>query len=254
MRWSWNLGRIAGIDTRVHATFLLLLGWVALSTWSSASSGFAVVASLAFTLAVFASVLLHELGHALTARHFGIGTRAITLLPIGGVAELEGTPKSPREELWVALAGPAVNVALAVGLGLVSFGLSSLGGGVVIALAAQLFGALAVANVLLGAFNLLPAFPMDGGRVLRAWLELRRGRVAATELAVKVGKVFAVGFGGFGLVANPTLLLIAPFVWIAGDRELQAVREHARLEQMLLTTRRPAAERFVIYWRPRPDA
>jgi Zn-dependent protease len=254
MKWSWNIGKIAGIDTRVHATFALLLGWVALSTWSSASSVFAVIGTLLFTLAVFGSVLLHELGHALTARRFGLGTRAITLWPIGGVAELEGSPRNPREELWIALAGPAVNVVLAAGFGAVAWMLGLAGGGVGLALLGQLVGALALANIALGVFNLIPAFPMDGGRVLRAWLELRRGRLAATELAVRIGKGFAVVFGLIGLASNFTLLLIAPFVWMAGDRELQAVRERARLERLMreAPVRRRAQAPLIIYWRPPP--
>lgn len=255
MRWSWKLGTISGIDTRVHATFLLLLAWVGISTWMSGGSGLAVVGGLLFTLAVFGSVLLHEFGHALTARRFGIGTRGITLLPIGGVAELEGSPRSPREELWVALAGPAVNVVLAVVFGAVALSLGALGGGTVLILVAEFTGTLALANVLIGAFNLLPAFPMDGGRVLRALLERRRGRLVATETAAKIGKGFAIAFGTLGLLTNPVLMLVAPFVWFAADRELRAVREHARRQQWLSRLRTvegaPVMPGFVVRWSTR---
>ncbi len=126
MRWSLRLGKIAGIETQVHLSFLLLLAWIGITTWMSAASVIVVLGGLLFTVAVFGTVLLHELGHALTARRFGIATRGITLLPIGGVAELEGTPRNPREELWVALAGPAVNLVLAAVLGLLAVLLDAL--------------------------------------------------------------------------------------------------------------------------------
>src|SRR5690242_6109404 len=113
-RWSWSLGHLAGIELRVHATFVLLLAWLAFATYRATQSGTATLQSVAFILALFASVVLHELGHALTARRFGIGTREITLLPIGGVAQLERIPSEPRQELLVALAGPAVTVAIVI--------------------------------------------------------------------------------------------------------------------------------------------
>jgi Zn-dependent protease len=232
MKWSWRLGTISGIETRVHATFVLLLAWVAVSTWMSAPSLLLVLGGLAFTIAVFGSVLLHELGHALTARRFGIGTRGITLLPIGGVAELDGAPQTPKQEMLVAAAGPAVNVILAAGLGVLTLLLGAFTSGALAALGTQFVGSLAVANLLLGAFNMLPAFPMDGGRVLRAWLERRSGRLEATETAVKIGKGFAVLFGIVGLMSNAVLLLIAPFIWIAGDRELKVVRHLEELRRM----------------------
>src|SRR5579864_8706027 len=113
MKWSWKVGKLAGIDLHVHATFLLLLGWVALSKWSTGKGPDAAVSTLVFLLTLFACILLHEMGHALAARRFGILTKDITLLPIGGVARLERMPEKPREELWVALAGPAVTVGIA---------------------------------------------------------------------------------------------------------------------------------------------
>ena len=176
MRWSWKLGAIAGIGIYVHATFLLLLAWVALIHYQQGRSLAAAASGLVFILTLFAIVVLHELGHALTARRFGIGTRDITLLPIGGVARLERMPEEPGQELLVALAGPAVNVALAAVLFVI---LVSVGGSPVLPSMTVLGGSwlarLMWVNVVLAVFNLLPAFPMDGGRVLRALLALRAG-------------------------------------------------------------------------------
>jgi len=239
-RWSWRLGTIAGIETQVHASFLLILAWAAWNAWSVQPSAIAVGVALAFVVLMFGCVLLHELGHALMARRFGVGTRAITLLPIGGVAQLEGMPKNPRQELLVAVAGPAVNAAIATGL----FGLLVMVGGFVSPTAAassvvsfvlMFVEGLMWANVALAVFNMLPAFPMDGGRVLRAALSLRGDRLVATERAVLVGKVLAVGLGIYGLFfsGNPFLALIAAFVWITGNQELAAVRRERHLEEMM---------------------
>jgi Zn-dependent protease len=232
--WSWQLGRILGIPTRIHASFALVLLWIGFSTWSAAHSGAAVVFSLGFVLAIFACVLLHEFGHALVARHFGIETRRITLLPIGGVAELERAPKDPRAELWIAAAGPAVNFALAGVLASIGLAIgyvggvgdgSFAGGG----LASVVLSGLVWANLMLGLFNLLPAFPMDGGRVFRALASKRVGQLRATQLAAKLGRYLAVGFGIWGLFgSNPILVLVAVFVWIAAGRELAGVRAQAR--------------------------
>jgi len=224
-RWSWHLGRIFGIPTRIHASFALVLLWIGISTWSAAHSGAAVVFGLVFALAVFACVLLHEFGHALVARRFGIGTRRITLLPIGGVAELERSPSDPRAEMWIAAAGPAVNFAIAAALGLIGAGFGLLGGAGVVSV---VFSGLVWANLMLGLFNLVPAFPMDGGRVFRAWAARRYGRLRATEYATKLGRALAVGFGLWGLFGgNPVLVLVAAFVWFAAGRELAGVRQQA---------------------------
>ncbi len=225
MKWSWRLGRIAGIDLRVHATFFLLVAWVALSNYFSSGQLAAAVDGVVFISSVFGIVVLHELGHALTARRFGIGTRDITLLPIGGVARLERMPDDPRQELLVALAGPAVNVALAILL----FGLVQLGGGSVSVDANGLTSGSFLAqlmwvNVSLAVFNLLPAFPMDGGRVLRAALAMRTSPLRATRIAARVGRAMAWGLGTLGLFFNPILLFIALFIWMGASGE-QAVAE-----------------------------
>jgi Zn-dependent protease/predicted transcriptional regulator len=233
MRWSWRVGQIAGIDVHVHATFWLLLVWIGLVRYRAAGSIAAIVPELVFILAIFGIVVLHELGHALAARRYGIATRDITLLPIGGVARLERMPREPRQELVIALAGPAVNFALAallfVGLALTghvaSFAhVAALDAGFLNrALVERLVGV----NLWLGGFNLIPAFPMDGGRVLRAALAMRSGNYArATELAARIGRAFALLFGVLGLfvVGNPFLVFIALFVWLGAAGEAAAVQ------------------------------
>ncbi|HVH99523.1 MAG TPA: site-2 protease family protein [Enhygromyxa sp.] len=233
-RWSWQLGRILGIPTRIHASFALLLLWVGISTWQSAHSGLAVVFGLGFALAIFTCVLLHEFGHALVARRFGINTRRITLLPIGGVAELERSPSDPRAEMWIAAAGPAVNLAIAAILSLVAVTTGVLGGS---GIATLVLEGLIGANLMLALFNLIPAFPMDGGRVFRAWAERRHGRLRATRMAAKLGRWLALGFGGWAVFSgNWVLALVAGFVWFAAGRERAAVeymaaREHEREAQ-----------------------
>lgn len=185
--------------------------------------------AIGFTLAVFGVIVLHELGHALTARHFGIRTREITLYPIGGVARLERMPRDPTQELLIALAGPAVNLVLAAGL----FAILLLTTTAPLAAPLDLFVLPFVAklmwvNVGLALFNLIPAFPMDGGRVLRAGLAMRMGYAAATSRAAGVGRVLAIGLGVIGLVSNPFLLMIAVFVWFAATaEEIQAQRPQA---------------------------
>lgn len=218
--WTWRIGRFAGIDTHVHVTFLLLVGWAAWAAYAGAGTAISVVLGVGFLLAVFGSVLLHELGHALVARRYGIRTRRIILSPIGGVAQLEGMPSQPRQEMAVALAGPAVNFVLAAGL----WALGSIVGG---PLVSGIIGSLMWANLMLGTFNLVPAFPMDGGRALRAFLSTRMGDHKATEIAVFVGKTAAVGMAIVGLFGNWLLVGIAAFVWFAANSELKAARMQA---------------------------
>jgi Zn-dependent protease/predicted transcriptional regulator len=230
MRWSWKLGTVAGIGVYIHATFTLLLAWVVLREWTRTHSPAATAQSLAFVLLLFACVVLHEFGHALTAKRFGILTRDITLLPIGGVARLERMPDDPRQELLVAIAGPLVNVVIAavLYLGLQATGnvpsFEQLGSG-----QAPLLGQLMLVNVSLFLFNLLPAFPMDGGRVLRALLAIRMEYTRATQIAASIGQAVAFGLGFFGFFYNPFLMFIALFVWIGAEQEASMVQMKSAL-------------------------
>jgi Zn-dependent protease len=220
MRWSWKLGEVAGIGIFVHATFVMLIAWVALSHWIAERSVGAAIAGAGFIVALFGCVVLHELGHALTARRYGVRTRDITLYPIGGMARLERIPEVPRQELLIALAGPAVNVVIAAGLWLL---LSAAGSFVPLAeldvAKGPFFERLLLVNLFLAGFNLIPAFPMDGGRVLRALLATRLSYVRATELAAGVGQAIALVFGFVGLFSNPFLVFIALFVWLGASSE-----------------------------------
>ena len=230
MTWSWKLARIAGIDVYVHATFLMVVAWIALVYWNESQSLSAVVEGVGFILTLFACVVLHEYGHALTARQYGIKTRDITLLPIGGLARLERMPEEPVQELWVALAGPAVNVVIA----LLLFGWLQASGlwepvdrlGVA---TGGFIERVMFANVFLAGFNLLPAFPMDGGRVLRALLATRMEYTRATQRAALIGQGMAMLFGFIGLQGNPTLIFIALFVWIGAGQEASMVQMKSAL-------------------------
>ncbi|MEZ5402900.1 MAG: site-2 protease family protein [Bryobacteraceae bacterium] len=221
MKWSWKLTDVAGIGIYIHATFLLIVLWVAFGEWSRGGTPGAVAGAVIFVLALFACVVLHELGHALTARRYGIATRDITLLPIGGVARLERMPEDPMQELAVALAGPAVNFAIAGGL----FLMLAASGTPALQLdpGAGFFPRLMTINLGLGLFNLLPAFPMDGGRVLRALLATRMEYTRATRTAAVVGQAFAFLLGFAGLMGNPVLLFIALFVWMGAEGEASMV-------------------------------
>lgn len=224
MRWSLKIGQIAGIKILVHWTFLLLLGWIFLLNWQSSHEFGAALFGVILVLALFACVVLHELGHALTARHFGVQTRDITLLPIGGVARLDRIPREPMQEFWVALAGPAVNVAIA---GLLWLGFSVAGAQPLThfqELSRLFWGQLMYANMILVAFNLLPAFPMDGGRVLRALLATRLEYARATTIAARIGQVIAILFGLLGLLVSPILLFVGLFVFLAAGGEARSVR------------------------------
>ncbi len=242
MKWSWRLGEVAGIGIYVHATFLILIAWIAFASWTQDQSVQAVVAGVSFILALFACIVLHELGHALAARRYDIRTRDITLLPIGGLARLERMPEDPRQELVVALAGPAVNLVIAavLGLGLYAFGGFNMEAGFD-ALGGPFAQRLMVVNLLIMAFNLLPAFPMDGGRALRAILASRMDYLPATQIAANIGQAMALLFGLLGLLGNPFLIFIALFVWIgaAGEAGMVAVKSALAgipVEQAMLRT------------------
>jgi len=225
MRWQWKLGTFAGIDVFVHATFLLLIGWIGYSHWLQYGTIEKVAEGILFILALFLCVVLHEYGHALTARKYGIKTRDITLYPIGGVARLERLPDKPIEELWVALMGPAVNVVIAALL----FAYLYLTRGLVpmtdlTVTSGSFLARLMAVNISLVLFNLIPAFPMDGGRVLRALLAMRMDHVRATQIAANIGQGLAFLLGLFGLFNNPFLLFIAFFVWIGASQEASMVQ------------------------------
>ena len=220
MKWQWKLGTFAGIDVFIHATFLLLIGWIGYSYWLQFGTIAKVIEGILFILALFLCVVLHEYGHALTARRYGIKTRDITLYPIGGVARLERMPDKPIEELWVALMGPAVNVVIAALLFVflyVSRGAVPMIGLTVAS--GDFLERLMAVNISLVLFNLIPAFPMDGGRVLRALLAMRLDYVRATQIAANIGQGLAFLFGLFGLFNNPFMLFIAFFVWIGASQE-----------------------------------
>jgi Zn-dependent protease/CBS domain-containing protein len=220
MSWSITIARIAGSEIRIHLTFLILLAWIGIAQYLAGGAG-AALDSIAFVVAVFACVALHELGHAMAARRYGISTPDITLLPIGGLARLSRVPENPAEEIVIALAGPAVNVLIAIIL-VVVFG-ARFEPVSMAEIENPTYGfvtRLAVVNIFLVLFNLIPAFPMDGGRVLRAVLALRLGRRKATELAARIGQALAFGFGFLGLITgNVILVFIAIFVYLAAAAE-----------------------------------
>lgn len=241
MKWSLKLGKLLGIDVYLHFTFLLLLGFLGFYYWQATQDGNAALRGVAFIVAVFGCVLLHELGHALMARRYGIQTRDITLLPIGGIARLEKMPEKPMQEFWVALAGPAINVVIA---GVLLIGLAATGGFAPVeelgVTGGSFWQRLMVLNLFLVAFNLLPAFPMDGGRVLRALLAMRLGRRRATAIAANVGQAMAILFGIVGFLYNPILIFIAIFVYLgaqaeAGMVEMQSALAGLRVRDAMMT-------------------
>jgi stage IV sporulation protein FB len=240
MKWSYTIGRVAGTEIKVHVTFLILVAFWALQGYQQGGATGAVAASV-MLLALFACVLLHEFGHILMARRFGVRTPDVILLPIGGVARLERIPSEPRQELLIAIAGPLVTLAIIVVLYLIllatgappRLGEMDTNAG----LLTFLFGL----NVYLLLFNLIPAFPMDGGRVLRALLASRLGLVRGTRLAATLGQFLAAAGGFYGLTTgNGWLILIALFVFLGAGAEASAVETRAageglRVDQMMVT-------------------
>lgn len=236
-RWAFPLGRLFGIRISVHATFLLLLAWVVISHLATGQGVIGAFDGALLLIAVFATVVIHELSHALVARQFGVKTKGIMLLPIGGVSSLEKIPEKPHQELLVAIAGPATNIVLAVlfaGLVLVTGG--TLDPTETLAVRAPLLPKLVWVNVSLAIFNLLPAFPMDGGRVLRAGLALFLDYAKATVIAARIGRAMAVLLGLVGIFFNPLLVLIALFVWMGAQQESAQVQLKSALEGIPVRT------------------
>jgi Zn-dependent protease len=231
--WSINLFRIRGIKLELHGSFLLLLAYVAWEGWRAAST-VGLVWSVITLVAFFSCVVLHELGHSLTAMRYGIGVRRILLMPIGGMAEFDSIPRQPSRELLMTLAGPAVNFTIAAALWFV---VRTFDGEVLLYSLNGLIYQLLVANLVMGCFNLLPAFPMDGGRILRALLAIRLPYVRATHFAAMVGKIVAV-LGILAALTAPELHLADERLWLlavlfgfisfAGEMEYRAVARRER--------------------------
>jgi Zn-dependent protease/CBS domain-containing protein len=219
MRWSVKIARVAGTEIRLHITFLLFLAWIGFAYYHAGGAE-AALRGVVFIALLFSSVVLHELGHVVAARQFGIQTPDITLLPIGGVARLRRMPTEPLQEIAVALAGPAVNVLIAVLLVLLAGAKVTLGELLIPAAGAQtMWTRLATVNLCLVIFNLIPAFPMDGGHVLRALIALSTPYTRATRIAAGIGQVFAFLFGFLGLFGNPMLIFIALFLFSGASQE-----------------------------------
>lgn len=240
MRWSLNLGSIAGTAIRIHVTFLLFLVWLGTVYYHQGGAEAAWQGTI-FIVLIFLCVLLHELGHVFAARRYGVRTRDVTLWPFGGIASMERMPDKPSEELIVAVAGPAVNVAIAAILLLWLWPRLDVESLLkiedpAVSLAVKVAGA----NIILVAFNMIPAFPMDGGRVLRALLAMRMGNARATEMAATIGQGFAIIFGILGILYNPMLIIIAAFIFLAASGEatqaqLRAVAQGALVSDAMIT-------------------
>ena len=226
MPWSITVGRFGDTAVKIHITFVLFLAWIAFSAWANEGVE-AALDSTVFIVLLFLCVVLHEFGHILAARRYGIRSPEVTLLPIGGVASMPRLPSDPRQELVVALAGPAVNLIIAAALVAALGSLRPLDFEQIENPHLSLIGRLAAANLFLAVFNLIPAFPMDGGRVLHALLAMRIGGPLATEVAAKVGQAFAIGLGFLGLFGNPLLIFIAVFIYIvaAGEARMSAAQQ-----------------------------
>jgi len=232
MKRILSLPRITGIDIHIHWTFSLLIIWIIYNNMRAGLTATQVTWSVLFVLSLFVCVTLHELGHALAARRYGIKTKDITLYPIGGVASLEKMPDKPKQELVVALAGPAVNFIIALFLSpliLNSDLTATQSSNILIIDAHNFLPMMGMLNITLAVFNLLPAFPMDGGRVLRALLAMKLGRVNATKIAAGIGKLLAFGFIIMGFYSNPFLIFIGLFVIFGASAEEQMVTTQAML-------------------------
>lgn len=253
--WSINLFRIRGIPLAVHASFFLLLAYVAVMGWREDGLP-GLLWSVGALAAFFTCVVLHELGHSFTAMGYGIGVHRILLMPIGGMAELDAIPRQPGRELLITLAGPAVNFVIAAILWMIvgvpagwpfgeyDYPATALG-------FAQL---LLIWNLLMGCFNLLPVFPMDGGRILRALLALRLPYLRATLWATRIGKVLAITGAIVALFAldRPLMAVLFAFIFFAGDAEYRSAqrRELEEAEQRALSALTPSEIDEPPYLRP----
>ena len=224
MAWSIPIGTVKGTVIRLHLTFLLFLVYIGITHWAHGGPD-AALEGVVFIVLLFACVLLHEFGHILAARRYGVQTPDVTLLPIGGVARLERIPEQPAQELVVALAGPAVNLVIAAVLYFMLGGFLPPESMEVADPGPGLLARLASVNIFLALFNLIPAFPMDGGRVLRALLAHRLGYARGTQIAASIGQALAFAFGLMGLLGgNVLLMFIALFVYLAAASEASAVQ------------------------------
>lgn len=233
MGWSITIGRIAGTAVRIHITFLLYLGWIAYANWDEGGAPAAWDATI-FVSLLFLCVLAHEFGHIFAARRYGIATPDVTLLPIGGVARLERIPADPKQELVVALAGPAVNAAIALALTLFNGAPDPTHFGALENPNVSIVERLIQANIILVVFNLIPAFPMDGGRVLRALLAMWTPRARATLLAARIGQGLAFVMMLVGFMGQPMLFVLAVFIWLAAKQEAQADAAAAQLGRFVV--------------------
>lgn len=228
---SFQIARIAGTSVRIHVTFFLLLAYIAWINYGDGGGSDAAIEGVTFVLVLFACVVAHEFGHIFAARRYGIRTPVVTVLPIGGVASLERMPQKPSQEIAVALAGPAVNIAIAAAIMLVTPDLSVENSYSVLSGGTTFFQEIAYANIFLAVFNLIPAFPMDGGRVLRAllsaWLGFRQGTRIAALLGQALAALFALAAIAY---AMPILFLVALFVFLAAGAEARAVDRAARYQ------------------------
>jgi Zn-dependent protease len=225
-KWSLYLGRVGGIKIFLHWTFIFLISWILISNFQEGKTLVSGLYTIAFVLAVFVCVILHELGHALTARHFKYKTRDIIILPIGGMARMDEIPENPKHELIVSLAGPAVNIFIALCLYPVIYWYSRVPNFFSVLFNSPdsfLFGLFTV-NLALALFNLIPAFPMDGGRIFRSILSLFIDRVQATLIAARTGQVLAIGFFFVGIFYNPVLAVIGIFIFMMAQTENDYVR------------------------------
>ncbi len=236
---SLKLARAFGIDIKVHVSFVLILALGAMQ-WGSLFGPRGVAFGVISMMLLFVCVTLHELGHSVVAQHYGIPVKEITLWPFGGIAQLGARPKEPSQELLIALAGPAVNVVLALALtafGVLWLGTSGLGQALLDVGTAPptqqtLLALLLGSNVVLALFNLIPALPMDGGRVLRSLLAMTMGSMKATRISANVARVIAVTmFVTAFITTHLVLAVIAAVVFIGAGRELADQQAGAALDK-----------------------